>query len=308
MEQQRRDIGAVKRLKVLCISETGWFESDTLLADIDAAGGFTENQYTYGWPPFGDLHPHNAGGSATLVEFEALDGTTHTFLMDTGWSNTWMEQRFKEEGIDTMLQQGTIEFLVMTHEHFDHLWGIATTLKYRPDLTIYVNDGFYQEGYDLLKQAGHTGALHVVKHDEPLLLFPGVALVNFDLPIICRVQGENVLYFNLQDKGICTVTGCGHPGILNILEYARTHFTTGDSIYGVYGGLHIAPFEQWKPELDDLVQTLAGYNIPHWGCNHCTGQVTVRKMLEAGIPVKRGTARHGSKTDLYLGNGDSVEF
>ena len=31
-------------------------------------------------------------------------------------------------------------------------------------------------------------------------------------------------------------------------------------------------------------------------------------MLERGMPVVRGSGRHGSKSDLYLGNGDTVVF
>ena len=90
------DIGAVKRLKVLCISETGWRDTATLLADIKTAGDVNTNQYKIAWPPFGDLHPENAAGSSALIEVQALNGTVHKFLFDTGWSAEWMERRFAE--------------------------------------------------------------------------------------------------------------------------------------------------------------------------------------------------------------------
>jgi len=76
----------------------------------------------------------------------------------------------------------------------------------------------------------------------------------------------------------------------------------------VYGGLHIAPFEDWNAEKDRLIEALAAYRIEHFGCNHCTGATAVQKMLAAGLPVVRGSARHGSKTDLFLGNGDVLEL
>lgn len=302
------DIGELKRLKVLCISETGWFDTETLLADIQAAGGLQANQYDYGWPPFGELHPDNAGGSSALIEVEELDGTIHKFLLDSGWGQAWMAQRFVEEGIDKMLQQGEIECLILSHEHFDHFWGIQTTLKHCPEITIYLHHDFYQEGLDFLKQAGHTGELVVLKPQEPLILWPGLALVNFSLPIICRIHGESVIYCQVKDKGLCMVTGCGHPGVTNLLDYARQTFQGGTNLYGVYGGLHISPFEDWDAEREALVQSLKEYNIQQWGCNHCTGYITAEKMIEAGLPVVRGTARHGSKRDLYLGNGDTIEF
>jgi 7,8-dihydropterin-6-yl-methyl-4-(beta-D-ribofuranosyl)aminobenzene 5'-phosphate synthase len=43
-------------------------------------------------------------------------------------------------------------------------------------------------------------------------------------------------------------------------------------------------------------------------CNHCTGEVAVKKMIALGYPVVRGKARYGSKSDLYVGNGDEVFF
>jgi 7,8-dihydropterin-6-yl-methyl-4-(beta-D-ribofuranosyl)aminobenzene 5'-phosphate synthase len=178
---QNLDIGTLKRLKILCISETGWFDSATLVADIKAAGGMGVSQYELQWPPLGNLHPENAAGSAALVEAEEMDGTVHKMLFDTGWNPAWMERRFAEEGIDKMLQRGEIECLIISHEHFDHFWGVGSTLKHQPDLTIYIPFGFQQKGLNFLKAQGHTGELITVYPIAPALLFPGLALVGFKM-------------------------------------------------------------------------------------------------------------------------------
>lgn len=301
-------IGALKRLRILCISETGWFDNHTLIEDIKAAGGMAISQYKLPFPPFGNLHPDNAAGSAALVEAEEPNGNAHRLLFDTGWNPAWMERRFAEEGIDRLLQSGAIECLILSHEHFDHFWGIGSTLRHCPALTIYIPDGFHPEGIDLIKRLGHTGRLITVYPNEPVILFPGLALVNFSMQTLLQVQGENVLYFNVQDKGIVMMTGCGHGGVLNLLEYARHTFKGGDNLYAVYGGLHISPFEEWDEEREKLVKTLGAYQLKQLGCNHCTGIKAVEKMVDAGLPVVRGTARHGSKTDLFLGNGDVLEL
>ena len=39
------------------------------------------------------------------------------------------------------------------------------------------------------------------------------------------------------------------------------------------------------------------YDIKRVGCNHCTGENAVRRMIELGLPTARGSARHGSKMD-----------
>ena len=105
-------IGALKRLKILCISEIGWLDNATLLADIAAAGGMNVSQYRLPWPPFGELHADNAAGSSALIEAETVDGTLHRVLFDTGWNPAWMERRFAEEGVDRLLAEGAIDCLV----------------------------------------------------------------------------------------------------------------------------------------------------------------------------------------------------
>ncbi|MBV5297920.1 MAG: MBL fold metallo-hydrolase [Rhodoferax sp.] len=305
--RQPLPMGELQRLKVLCVSEIGWLDSATLLADIKAAGGMTASQYQLPWPPFGDLHPDNAAGSSALIEAEGADGQVHRLLFDTGWNPAWMERRFTEEGIDRLLQAGQIECLIISHEHFDHFWGIGATLKHCPSLPIYIPAGFAPEGLALIRQMGHTGALLTAAPDQPQVLFPGCVLVQFPMRTLLQVQGENVLYFNIAHKGLAMVTGCGHGGVLNLLDYAKKTFVGGERIHAVYGGLHIAPFEDWDAERDRIVAQLCSYAIERLACNHCTGMTAVQKMLEAGLPVQRGTARNGSKTDLFLGNGDVLE-
>jgi 7,8-dihydropterin-6-yl-methyl-4-(beta-D-ribofuranosyl)aminobenzene 5'-phosphate synthase len=305
---QNLEMGVIKRLKILCISETGWFDTQMLLNDIKTAGGIAVNQYQMKWPPFGQLHPENAAGSSALLEFEEITGVIHRFLFDCGWGHQWMEQRFAEEGIDNMLQQGQIEGLIISHEHFDHFWGIGAVLKHAPAIPLYLPAGFHSEGFEFIEKSGYTGQFTIVSPDNPLLLFSGVALVNFKMQTLLQVTGENVLYFNIENKGFTMVTGCGHGGVINLLEYARHTFKGGENIYAIYGGLHISPFEEWDADRQNIIEVLKNYPLKQVGCNHCTGTTAVQKMIAAGLPVVRGTARHGSQTDLFLGNGDMLEL
>ncbi|HRZ04716.1 MAG TPA: MBL fold metallo-hydrolase [Candidatus Competibacteraceae bacterium] len=305
---QTLDIGVLQRLKIRCISETGWVDTATVFDDIKAAGGAETDQYTIPWPPFGPLHVDNAAGFSALLEAEATDGAVCRLLFDTGWNPAWMDRRFAEEGIDRLLQQGQIEALIISHEHFDHFWGIGSTLKHCPGITIYVPEGFHPAGFDLIRRQGHTGTVVTVPADQPLVLFAGLALVNFPMHTLLKVDGENVLYANLAGRGMAMVTGCGHGGVLNLLNYARQTFTGGERIHAIYGGLHISPLEDWDEARDQIVNALSQYGIDKVACNHCTGRTAVEKMLEIGIPVMRGNARNGSQTNLFVGNGDVLEL
>ena len=230
------DIGACKSLKVTNISETSWFENAVLMGDIKGAGGLLVNQYSYNWPPFGDgtglgkgsyekgiakikhllpnnleeawaiteklsVSPQNAGGFAALVEIEEMDGRKRKFLLDSGWSYKWMDECFKREGIDQMLKNKEIEALIISHEHFDHYWGVPVTYKYDPTITTYIPDGFYPEGLQYLQDAGHKGKVVKIKPGlNPLI--PGLATFVFAVPIICRVYGEQALYVNVKDSRV----------------------------------------------------------------------------------------------------------
>jgi 7,8-dihydropterin-6-yl-methyl-4-(beta-D-ribofuranosyl)aminobenzene 5'-phosphate synthase len=63
-----------------------------------------------------------------------------------------------------------------------------------------------------------------------------------------------------------------------------------------------------KPKQEEMVKKMAKYNFKKIACNHCTGEAAVKKMIELGYPVVKGTASFGSVSDLYVGNGDEVFF
>jgi 7,8-dihydropterin-6-yl-methyl-4-(beta-D-ribofuranosyl)aminobenzene 5'-phosphate synthase len=337
------DIGVCKSVKVTNVSETSWFENSVLMGDIKGAGGLLVNQYDYNWPPFGNgkglgkgsykegidkikhllpdrvdeawdicvkncVSPENAGGFAALIEVEEMSGEKRKFLLDTGWSYAWTHECFKREGIDKMLLNREIEALFISHEHFDHFWGLPVTLKYDPTITLYIPEGFYSEGLQYIKDCGHTGKVVTVPTGlNPHI--PGMATFVFDIPIICRVYGEQSMYFNVADKGLVSVTGCCHQGIIQFAETAYKEIKyENDNFHGIYGGLHISPFDDWDPKYDDLVISLRNYDFDRIGCNHCTGVLCAKKFISQGYPVIEGTAQHRSKDRAYLGNGDTITF
>jgi 7,8-dihydropterin-6-yl-methyl-4-(beta-D-ribofuranosyl)aminobenzene 5'-phosphate synthase len=307
------DIGKCKSVRIKCVSETGWFDSKQLIDDIKASGGKKANQWSIAWDP------KNAAGSCSLIDMETLDGRHHKFLLDAGWNNQYMDECFKREGIDKMLKNGEIEFLFISHEHMDHFWGLETVLKYNPEIKIVIPSTFYSEGMHFLtgaefmrsstkNQIPHTGKLVQLRPGHINKLYDGCAAVAFDLPILIRVRGEESLYFNVKDRGIVCVTGCCHQSILTFAEFAQKKIVGGEKMYGVYGGLHIAPFGPLNPDREYIVKGMGKYNFQKIACNHCTGLSAVQKMIELGYPVVQGTGRFRSKSDLFVGNGDEVVF
>ena len=193
------------------------------------------------------VNPLNAGGFSALIEVETLEGEVKRILLDSGWSYDWMDKAFKREGIDKLLAEGKIDYFVISHEHFDHMWAIPVTFKYAPTVRTLYPKGFYPEGLDYIKVAGHRGEL-IETTPGLYKLFPGAALYNFQTPIICRVFGEQSLFFNVKDKGLVTVTGCCHQGILQFASTAQRAVET-KKLYGIYGGLHDIAGPRVGPEV-----------------------------------------------------------
>jgi len=219
-----------------------------------------------------------------------------------------MDQCFKREGIDKLLENREIEKLFISHAHFDHFWGLPVTYKYDPTIHTVIPEGFYDEDKQYIKDSGHQGNVSEVKAGMEKIA-PGFAVYSFAVPIICRVFGELSMYFNVKDLGLVCVSGCCHEGINKLADTAYKELKyDNDKMHGIYGGLHISPFEDWDPKYDDLVISMENYGFEKIGCNHCTGILTAKKFIERGYNVVQGTARFRSKDKAYLGNGDTIIF
>jgi 7,8-dihydropterin-6-yl-methyl-4-(beta-D-ribofuranosyl)aminobenzene 5'-phosphate synthase len=329
------DIGEVRSVKVDVISETSWFDNDKFKANMTEGGGASTSQYSIAWDP------ENAGGYSALITVTTLEGEEKKILLDSGWSNAWMDYVFEKKGIPGMLQRNEIAFMLLSHWHLDHLWGIESTLKHNPNVKIVAPKTYFPEDIALLREKGRFTAkdkagrdVLLTKNDSPhkgeLMLtdaegqggtglykiMPGVAVKMFDVPILLRVRGENVLYFNVKDKGVVTVTGCCHPGILSLFSYARANLKDYQP-YGCYGGLHLSLFETWDPKFDDVITGVKTFQLKKVAANHCTGWLWAEKAAASGVPIVKGTdlfktykrqSAVARASNVYLTNGDTVIF
>lgn len=311
---QRVDIGLCKQVKVTSVSEVGWWDTKLLMKELMAGGGPKNcNQWDTAWDP------RNGAGSASLVEVEGLDGKVTRILLDTGWNPAYMAWRYEMTGVAKLLRDKKIDYLVISHEHLDHLWGLEATLRLDPEITMVIPSTFRAEarrfmaGTDFnkahaLNQVKHEGKMMVMQPGGVHQLFPGAGLAVFDIPILLQIRGEQSLFFNVKDKGLVLVTGCCHQNIITYSDFAQKNLKGGDKLYGLYGGLHIAPFGPLGKKQEAWVRGMAKYKFQKVACNHCTGLPAVKLMKELGYPVVSGTGSQGSQSSLYVGNGDSVTF
>lgn len=306
-------IGACRSVTLTSVSEVGWWDTPRMLEEMKAGGGPSACQWGI------RFDPENAAGSCSLIEIESLGGTITRILLDTGWNPDYMAARFKATGVDRLLEAGEIAFLFLSHEHLDHLWGIEAVLRLAPAISIVVPGTLRDEGIAWLRGAEfpaagianrvpHRGSIFRMMPGGIHRLMEGVASVTFDLPILLDVRGEQSLYVSVADQGLVCITGCCHQGVLTLVDYATDNLEFGGQLYGLYGGLHIAPFASMTDEQEATVRAIGHYGFRKIAANHCTGAEAIAMMRRLGYPVVGGSGRDGSSGTGHLGNGDSVRF
>jgi metal-dependent hydrolase (beta-lactamase superfamily II) len=105
------------------------------------------------------------------------------------------------------------------------------------------------------------------------------------------IHDDQVVVFNVRDKGLVVITGCGHAGAINSIRYAQK-LSGVDKVYALIGGLHLtgAVFEPIiAPTLKELKAIAPRLVMP----GHCTGwkatHAFAREFPEAFVQPSVGT-------------------
>jgi 7,8-dihydropterin-6-yl-methyl-4-(beta-D-ribofuranosyl)aminobenzene 5'-phosphate synthase len=92
------------------------------------------------------------------------------------------------------------------------------------------------------------------------------------------VNDDQAIIVNIKQKGLVILTGCGHAGIINTINYAKK-VTKINKVFAVLGGFHLTGGiyeEAIDPTLKELQKADPKYIIP---C-HCTGWKATNKIIE----------------------------
>jgi 7,8-dihydropterin-6-yl-methyl-4-(beta-D-ribofuranosyl)aminobenzene 5'-phosphate synthase len=77
---------------------------------------------------------------------------------------------------------------------------------------------------------------------------------------------EHSLVINIRDKGLVVLSGCAHPGIVNIVKRAQ-QVSGVSTVYAVIGGFHISS----KREGAYVAEFLQELGVQLVSPCHCTG-------------------------------------
>lgn len=241
-------------------------------------------------------------------------------LFDTGYSDLFIENAHK---MHINLQE--VEYIVLSHGHLDHTWGLVSLIQFytrlamqeltvkRPILVSHP-DVFlpkivmetWQVGL-LLSKDEISRRMDLKLSKSPIwitekLVYLGKIERSNDfegLKPIGKVKKNGVLTddYILDDSalayksnaGLVIITACSHSGICNIIEYA-TKVTNETRIIDIIGGFHLQnPSEK---QLKGTLDYLEKLNPPVVHACHCTdlnskiGLSKVVKIEEVGVGFK----------------------
>jgi 7,8-dihydropterin-6-yl-methyl-4-(beta-D-ribofuranosyl)aminobenzene 5'-phosphate synthase len=83
-----------------------------------------------------------------------------------------------------------------------------------------------------------------------------------------RIEDDQAIVLNVQDKGLVVVAGCAHSGIVNTVNYAR-EISGVEAVWAILGGFHLAPASEEEIErtIDEIERMGPTVVVP----THCTG-------------------------------------
>ncbi len=214
-------------------------------------------------------------GFACLVETGE-----HRFLFDTGSSGV-VRENMRELGIDP----STLEAVVISHNHWDHIGGLPSLLGELGDVPVILPKRPDRTVRKALDEWG--GEVRIV--EKEMELFPGVRLTR-TLPAI---EPERSLVL-VAEEGTLIVAGCSHPGVPRILDEAAK--ITGKKPLLYIGGFHLGNASDRA--IRDVIEAFRTHGISYVVPTHCTGDRATELIREAfGERYLRGgagTVLHGA--------------
>jgi len=205
-----------------------------------------------------------AWGFATIIKTPQ-----DIILFDTGGNSKILLSNMENLGINP----ASIKKVVISHIHGDHVGGLEGFLEKNNNVTVFIPSSFPKSVRNMIIQKGAK----FVEVSAPRKISDFV----YTTGELYGCPEEQSLIIDSK-KGLVVITGCAHPGIVNIVRKAKK-LMKKDKVYLVLGGFHHPPISCIKEFKELGVEKVAP--------SHCTGDLvreTFRKeykedFIEYGV-------------------------
>jgi len=192
-------------------------------------------------------------------------------LFDTFGDAGVFSRNLREMEID----RDKIRYVIISHDHWDHLAGLWPFLEKHKDVTVYICPGF---GLETKKRLASLG-VRVVEAGGPLEIKEDI----YSTGQIRGVYAGQEIYEQAivikTARGVAIITGCAHPGITTIVDEVKNRF--GESVFLIAGGFHLK--EATQEAIENIARMLKCIGVKKVAPLHCTGAIAqgiFRKMFK----------------------------
>ncbi len=206
-----------------------------------------------------------------------IGGAERTILFDTG-PGSILPDNMEKLGIEP----SRIDTVVLSHIHPDHTGGLEGFLEKNPDVTVYLPESF-PKGF---KEKVQGYGAKVVGVGGPMEI---CANVHSTGQLGKRIKEQALII--RTEKGLIVITGCAHPGIVNIVNTAKD--LVKEDILLVIGGFHL----EWagKSKIEKTISSFKRLGVRYAGPCHCTGE-KARGLFE----------KHLGRNYIHVGAGKEI--
>lgn len=193
-----------------------------------------------------------AWGYSALIETQ--DETT---LFDTGGDGPTLLKNMQILGIDPT----KIERVVLSHNHSDHTGGVMALLELGIRPTIFLLPSFPADFKHRLSQ--YTTIVEVASGQK----ITTDLLTTGEMP---RNVPEQALVIKME-SGVVVITGCAHPGIVEIVEQVKEEFD--NPVLLLMGGFHLRSTS--KSDIEHILRDFRRLGVEQVAPSHCTGETAI---------------------------------
>ena len=182
-------------------------------------------------------------------------------LFDTGEVPEPLLANMKKMNVDI----NAIEKIVISHDHWDHTGGLWEILKANSNVEVYACPNF-SKGF---KEKVKKSRAELIEADDFIE-------ISKDIFVTGEIPGdyhgismpEEALVVKTKN-GISMITGCAHPGIVNMAKVVRKKFPR-ERFYFIFGGFHL--MDKDKNFIENTAKSLKDIGFKKAGPTHCTGK------------------------------------